>query len=118
MLIQSFSSRLIFKILAHLLFKVTTPSPILQPPKRMKMSSLEMTSPSTGTVKPALPTEWHTPDEKLDKLMEKLMTIDDISAKVNTIIEERDGQIGTDLLLLKISTLEGKNLKLENEVER
>ena len=97
----------------------TTPSPVLQPPKQIRMSSLEMASP-VGTVKSALPTEWHTlsQDEKLDKLMEKLMTIDDISRKVNTIIEEREGQIGTDLLLLKISTLEGKNLKLENEVER
>ena len=31
--------------------------------------------------------------------------------------EEREGQIGTDLLLLKISTLEGKNMRLEKEVE-
>lgn len=73
-----------------------------------------------GSDKPVLPQEWSklSQDEKLDRLMEKLMTIDDINTKVNTLIDEREGQIGTDLLLLKISTLEGKNMRLEREVER
>ena len=50
--------------------------------------------------------------------MEKLLTIDDINVKVNTIIKDRETRIGTDLLMLKISSLECKNQRLEKkEVE-
>ena len=66
-----------------------------------------------------LPKDWSnlSQDKKLDRLMEKLLTIDDINIKVNTIIKDRETQIGTDLLILKISSLEGKNQRFEKEVE-
>ena len=47
--------------------------------------------------------------------MKKLLVIDQVEEKVDRLIDERE--FGADILL-KVSSLEGKNLRLEKEVER
>ena len=92
-----------------------TPSPSSQNPrKQLKMSLMNTES---DTRKPELPTNWSilTESEKLDQVMKKLLVIDQVEEKVDRLIDERE--FGADLLL-KVSSLEGKNLRLEKEVER
>ena len=64
-----------------------------------------------------LPKEWSNlnASEKLDKVMQKLMDIDHIEEKVDRLIDQNP--FSTDILL-KVSTLEGKNHRLEREVGR
>ena len=95
-----------------------TPSPANQ----QCYKSLRMFSPGekqNSVSHSDLPKDWSnlSQHEKLDRLMEKLMIIDDIKEKVDTIIKDKDEQVGSDLLLLKISSLEGKNRRLEREVD-
>ena len=97
-----------------------SPSPTL-PKNPSKLS--RMTSPlvmqSLDSTQNVLSQEWKdlSMDEKLDRLMLKLSTLDDIKNNVDSIIEDRENQVGNELLLQKIATLEGKNLKLERKVE-
>ena len=73
-----------------------------------------MSSPDKSTTE--LPEEWASflQDKNLDKLMEKLLRIDD---SVSNILEERKTQLSPEQLWLKVSTLEGKNQRLEREVQ-
>ena len=90
-----------------------TPSPVyVNPYKQLKMSS-----PDNPSKKAELPEEWATfsQDKKLDRLMEKLLSIDD---SVNNILEEKKNQASPEELWLKISSLEGKNQRLEREVQK
>lgn len=91
----------------------STPSPVyVNPYKQLKMSS-----PDNPSKKAELPEEWasFSQDKKLDRLMEKLLTIDD---SVNTILEDKKNQASPEELWLKISSLEGKNQRLEREVQK
>ena len=78
------------------------------------MSLLEMES---STRKPELPENWSnlTQIEKLDQVMQKVLLIDQVEEKVDRLVNQQ--QLGADILL-KVTSLEGKNLRLEKEVER
>ena len=90
----------------------SSPSPVANPKKQIKMSS-----PESLSKQPELPEEWasFSQDKKLDRLMEKLLTIDD---SVNNILEDKKTHLSPEQFWLKISSLEGKNLRLEREVQR
>ena len=97
-----------------------SPSPTLvnKPNKLSRMTSpvamQDLENTCTG-----LSQEWKnlSVDQKLDSVMLKLLTLDNIKRNVDTIIEDKENQVSSEFLLQKIATLEGKNLKLEKKVE-
>ena len=97
-----------------------SPSPTLltKPRKPSRMTSPVAMQPLDSNSN-VLSQEWKdlSMDEKLDRLMLRLLTLDDLKSNVNSIIEERETQVGNELLLKKIATLEGKKLMLEKKVE-
>ena len=91
-----------------------SPTTVNKPIKVSRMASPVAMQESEDTCK-GLSQEWKdlSVDCKLDRVMLKLLTLDDIKQKV----EERENYVDSEFLLQKIATLEGKNLKLEKKVE-
>ena len=81
---------------------ILSPSPTLltKPRKLSRMTSPVVMQPLDINSN-VLSQEWKdlSVDEKLDRLMLKLLTLDDIKSNVDSIIEERETQVGNELLL-------------------
>ena len=92
-----------------------TPSLLSQNPRKiLKMAEENMDIMATSA---EMPSDWSSlsDSEKLDKLMLKLLNMD---KNVDSFIKEKQSEISNSSLLLKVSSLEGKNIRLEKQVER
>ena len=96
----------------------SSPTSVHNPSKVLKMT-FPVAMQEMDNTSEFLPQEWRelSMDQKVDRLMLKLMALDEIKCNVDSIIEEREQQVGNELLLQKMATLEGKNVKLEKQVE-